>query len=170
MDRQTNIMNGQTDSAKTISLWLWWGIKSIYLQLAQNQWYSLCQGRKVSHQCFDSRRNHPVSFHSNFQSQWSGQSVVSVKSQTNWPANKSFKHCNYVLHNIENLFHTFPNKPWFVHDCSTSLLITLWEKEKLLIMSNFSFSHSGFYQFGEFSAIFIKFKIVGCKSLWIGRV
>ena len=30
----------------------------------------------------------------------------------------------------------------------TSLLKTLWEKEKLLIKSNFSFSHSVFYLFG----------------------
>ena len=27
----------------------------------------------------------------------------------------------------------FPNKPWFVRVCSTSLLKTLWEKEKLLV-------------------------------------
>ena len=41
-------------------------------------------------------------------------------------------------------FNPFPNKPWFLHDCSTSLLKTLWEKEKLLVTSNFSFSHSVF--------------------------
>ena len=35
---------------------------------------------------------------------------------------------------------------------------TLWEKEKLLVTSNFSFSHSVFYLFGEFSATFIKFE------------
>ena len=40
----------------------------------------------------------------------------------------------------------FPNKPWFSRVYSTSLLKTLWEKEKLL-MSNFSFSHSVFYPF-----------------------
>ena len=34
----------------------------------------------------------------------------------------------------------FPNKPWFLRVCSTSLLKTPREKEKLLIMSNFSFS------------------------------
>ena len=34
----------------------------------------------------------------------------------------------------------FPNKPWFLLVCSTSLLKTLWEKEKLLVLSNFSFS------------------------------
>ena len=33
--------------------------------------------------------------------------------------------------------------PW-----KTSLLKTLWVKEKLLVMSNFSFSHSVFYLFG----------------------
>ena len=50
----------------------------------------------------------------------------------------------------------FPKKPWFLHVCSTSLLNTLWEKEKLLIKSNFSFFHSVFYLFGELSTIFIK--------------
>ena len=42
----------------------------------------------------------------------------------------------------------FPNKPWFLHVCSTSTLKTLWE--------NFSFSHSVFYLFEELSAIFIR--------------
>ena len=35
--------------------------------------------------------------------------------------------------------------------------------EKLLVTSNFSFSHSVFYPFEEHSAIFIKFKIF---SIW----
>ena len=61
----------------------------------------------------------------------------------------------------------FPNKPWFSRVCSTSLLKTLREKEKLLIMSNFSFSHSVFYNFRELSTIFIKLKIVLCQ---FGRV
>ena len=52
----------------------------------------------------------------------------------------------------------FPNKPWFLRVCSTSLLKTLWEKEKLLVTSNFSFSHSVFYPFEEPSSIFIKFE------------
>ena len=38
-----------------------------------------------------------------------------------------------------------------------------WEKEKLLVTSNFSFTYSVFYPFRELSAIFIKFKIVVCK-------
>ena len=44
---------------------------------------------------------------------------------------------------------------WFLRVCSTSLLKTLWEKEKLLVISNFSFSPSFFNPFGELSAIFI---------------
>ena len=51
---------------------------------------------------------------------------------------------------------SFPNKPWFLRVCSTSLLKTLGEKEKLLITSNFSFFHSVFCLAGELSAIFIK--------------
>ena len=41
----------------------------------------------------------------------------------------------------------------------------MWEKKKLLITSNFFFSHSVFYTFIEISAIFIKFEIVVCKLL-----
>ena len=44
-------------------------------------------------------------------------------------------------------FNPFPNKPWFLRVCSTGLLKTLWEKEKLLVTSNFSFSHSCFNPF-----------------------
>ena len=68
------------------------------------------------------------------------------------------------------VINSFPNKPWFLHVCSTSLLKTLWEKEKLLITSNFSFSHSVFYLLGKLSANFIKFEIVVCKLLEFGRV
>ena len=42
----------------------------------------------------------------------------------------------------------FPNKPWFLRVCSTSLLKTVGEKEKLLVTSNFSFFHSVFYPSG----------------------
>ena len=47
---------------------------------------------------------------------------------------------------------------------------TPWEKEKLLVSSNFSFYHSVFYPFGELYAIFIKLKIVFCKLLEFGIV
>ena len=66
-------------------------------------------------------------------------------------------------------FNPFPNKSWFLCICSTSFLKTLWEKEKLLITSNFSFSHSVFNSFGELSAIFTKSEIVICKLFHFGK-
>ena len=76
-----------------------------------------------------------------------------------------------LFHDLsEFLFNPFPNKPRFLRVCSASLLKTLWEKDKLLIMSNFSFSYSVFYPFEELSAIFIKFKIVICKLFQFGKV
>ena len=42
----------------------------------------------------------------------------------------------------------FPHNETFWCPWETSLLKTLWEKEKLLVTSNFSFSHSVFYLFG----------------------
>ena len=65
---------------------------------------------------------------------------------------------------------TFPNKPWFLRVCSTNLLKTLWEKEKLLVKSNFSFSHSVFYPLGEISVISIKIENAVCKFFQFGRV
>ena len=58
----------------------------------------------------------------------------------------------------------FPSKPWFLRVCSTSLLKTMGKKEKLLVMSNFSFFHTVFYPFEELSAIFIKFKLLFANS------
>ena len=49
----------------------------------------------------------------------------------------------------------------FLCACSVLLLKTLWEKKKLLVTSNFSFSHSVFHRFWELSIIFIKVKIMG---------
>ena len=47
---------------------------------------------------------------------------------------------------------------------AVQVLKTLWEKEKLLVKSNFSFSHSIFLLFGELSAIFTKFKLKSANS------
>ena len=63
----------------------------------------------------------------------------------------------------------FPNKPVFLRICSTSLLKTLLEKEKWQVGSSFSFSHNVFCSFGEFFAIFTKFKIVVCKLFQFWR-
>ena len=62
-------------------------------------------------------------------------------------------------------FNPFPNKPWFSHVCSTSLLKTLLEMEKLLLKSNFSIPKGVYYPFGKLSAIFIEFETVICKLL-----
>ena len=45
---------------------------------------------------------------------------------------------------------------------------TLWEKERLLIMSNFS-SHSAFYPVGELYAIFIKLRNCRLQALSIWK-
>ena len=58
----------------------------------------------------------------------------------------------------------------FLRVCSTRLLKTLWKKEKLLVMSNFSFSHSVFYPSRELSAIFIKLKIDDCKLFQFEKI
>ena len=42
----------------------------------------------------------------------------------------------------------FPHNDTFWRLWETILLKTLWEKGKLLVKSNFSFSHSVFYPFG----------------------
>ena len=86
---------------------------------------------------------------------------------------RGIKRCHWVGKGkilLETKFNPFPNKPWFLLVCSTSLLKTLWEKEKLLVTSNFSFSHSVFYPFWGLSSIFIKLKIVVCKLFLFGRV
>ena len=75
----------------------------------------------------------------------------------------SLKFCDLLIGLI--LFKPFPNKPWFLRVCSTSLLKSLLEKEKLLVTSNFTLFHSVYYSFGKLCAIFIKFEFVVCKLL-----
>ena len=54
----------------------------------------------------------------------------------------------------------FPNKPWFLCVCSTSLLKTLWEKEELHVTSNFSISQCFLF----FLRIFCNFhQIQSCR-------
>ena len=60
--------------------------------------------------------------------------------------------------------------PKFLRVFSRSFLKIQWEKEKLLLTSNFSFSHSVLYLFGELSAIIIKVEIVIWKVCRFGRV
>ena len=53
--------------------------------------------------------------------------------------------------------------PGFLRVCGTSLLKILQEKEKSLVTSIFSFSHSVFLPFEELSYNFIKSEIAICK-------
>ena len=62
-------------------------------------------------------------------------------------------------------FNPFQNKPWFLHVCITSLLKTLWEKEKLLVTSNFSFSRSVFTRLEKFLPFSSNLKFSSSKSL-----
>ena len=64
----------------------------------------------------------------------------------------------------------FPSKPWFLRVCSASLLKTLWKKQKLLVTSNSSFSHSVFYPLEERSSIFFRSEIVVSKHFQFGTV
>ena len=77
---------------------------------------------------------------------------------------------NWYLWISNYLMNPFPNKRWFLRICSTSLLKPLWEREKLLVKSNFSFFHCVFYPSGEISAIEINVEIVVCKLFQFGRV
>ena len=58
--------------------------------------------------------------------------------------------------------------PGFYMSAVKSLLKTQWEKDKLLVTSNLSFSHSVSYLFRDLSVSFIKFK--NCRlqplSVW----
>ena len=54
----------------------------------------------------------------------------------------------------DNLNNPLPNKPRFLLVCSTSLLKTLWGKEKLLVKSNFFFFSAVFFTFMENFLIF----------------
>ena len=84
--------------------------------------------------------------------------------------NVTFK-WQYLGFNLESFIRPFfPNNPWCLRVCSTGLLKTPWEKDKLLVTNNVSFSPSFFYAFGKLSDIFIKFNIVVCKLFQFGRV
>ena len=66
-----------------------------------------------------------------------------------------------------------PNKPKFLRVCSKSLTKTLRKKEKFLVTSNSSLSHSVFYPFGELSAILcqiLKLSSANSFSLEVSKI
>ena len=65
---------------------------------------------------------------------------------------------------------SFQNKLLFKLVRSMGLYEILWEKEKLLVTSNFSFSHGVFYHFGVHSNIFINFKLSSANYLKVSNL
>ena len=75
----------------------------------------------------------------------------------------------YTLVEMKNasytsLYNCFPNNSWFLRVCIRGLLKTQWEKEKLLVMSNFSFSHSVSTLFQKFLPFPSNLKLSSAKS------
>ena len=99
-------------------------------------------------------------------------SVYNIRRQQNFQDQipNVFKVFRVFLDPLNSFLSSIPNETWFACVCNTSLLKTLWETEKLLITSNFSFSHSVFYPFGKFSAIFIEFKNCRLQSLAVWNI
>ena len=81
----------------------------------------------------------------------------------------SFPHIVFKRLLYMGSFNPFPNKPWFLRVCYTTLLKTLGKGE-IARNEQFLLFHNVFYLFEELSAISIEFKIVVCKLFKIGRV
>ena len=64
-------------------------------------------------------------------------------------------------------YNPFPNKPLILRVCSESLLKTLWEKEKLLVKSNFSFSYGIFYLLENSLPFSLNLKLLSANSFWL---
>ena len=69
------------------------------------------------------------------------------------------------------VFNPFSKNPLFLRVCinNRQRLKTQWERENLLVTSNFSFSPSVLYTVTELSSVFLKFEIVVCILFWFGR-
>ena len=83
----------------------------------------------------------------------------------------------FVRVSLGETFNPFPNTLWFLRVCSTCHLKTRREKEKLLVTSNFSFSHSVFYPFWKTQPFLSSlellcansFSLEGSKTLSFGK-
>ena len=69
-----------------------------------------------------------------------------------------------------NWFNPLPHNPDFLLPAEKSLLKTLWEKEKMLVTSIFSFTHNVFYPSQNKFQFFIYIYFVICKSFQFGQV
>ena len=83
---------------------------------------------------------------------------------------KGMYSCETFLGSIISGLNPFPNKPWLLRVCSTSLLKTLWEKENCSSLAISPFPTMLSNLFGELSSIFIQLNIIVCKLFHFGRV
>ena len=74
----------------------------------------------------------------------------------------------FMPRSVDSVFNLLPSEPVFSLVCSKSLLKTLLENVKLLIISNFFFSHSVIYRFNK--RTFLHFGIVIIKLFLFGLV
>ena len=89
-----------------------------------------------------------------------------IQYATQWHQQNAFHREKRKFYNLFHAIKLF-QKQALVFLCLhyKSFKKSLWEKEKLLVKSNFSFSRSVFFSFGELSVISIEFEIVICKTL-----
>ena len=158
---------------KILYIWDWYQSRT---HRSKSRWFRSCSNSVPIRSCVQYFTSEPRSIPIGFRFQkpvchWFGQKAVKVR-KNRLAKKKRTKMQNYVdlckickvflfpyhdvtlwnkqcLYAAHTRFDPFPNKPWYLGVCRKSLLKTLWEKEKLLVTSNFSFSHSVFYLFGE---------------------
>ena len=154
---------------QTLSVWK--SLKLVFWERVNVSQSNTNRGEK-SHDCGFSKfiylsnngRNHKVKL-----------SLDMQKSFRRHKVSADVSHCRYHRLTRVNWFllkhiNSFANKALFSPLCSTSLLKTQWEKEKLHVSSNFSFSSFVFYNYGELSFFYRKLVTVVCKGFQFGRV
>ena len=95
-----------------------------------------------------------------------GENISLGESHTILSAYTKYKHLGYYWAHLSiysYLSYAFPHNDTFWHPWETSLLKTLWEKKKLIVMSNFSFSPHCFLPIWITFCHLVKFEIVVCK-------
>ena len=83
-----------------------------------------------------------------------------------------FSHaCSPILISVlrSTVNNPFPNKLWFLHVCNKSLWKTLWEKEKLLVTSNFSFYYIVFSRLENFLPFISNLKMSSANPFSLGE-
>ena len=89
---------------------------------------------------------------------------ISQKNPQNFDNGKQFSVKRGL--SVLAIFNLFPNNPlFFTYVSAVQVCIkTLWENEKLLVTSNFSFSYIVFYPFEELSTISSKYRLSSANT------